>query len=58
MAFSRTHCQPFIEWSVLAEKPAIVIPKTDPGEDPDERFSIMVVHVLDLACNGFWHEKV
>src|SRR6267154_6354987 len=56
-ALHRIHSQPFIEWSVAPEL-AIFIPKTDPGKDPDECFSIVLIQMLDFAFNGFCGEKV
>lgn len=41
---------------MLGKEVATFNPKTDPDEDPDERFSIMGVHALDVACDGFWRE--
>jgi hypothetical protein len=58
MASHGIHSQPSIEWSDPAEELAIVISKTDPGEDPDEGFRIMIIQVLDLASNDFPCEKV
>lgn len=39
---------------MLGKEVATFNPKTDPDEDPDERF--MGVHALDVACDGFWRE--
>lgn len=58
MASCGIHRQPLIEWSVPAEEFSIFISKADPSEDPDERFSIMIVRMPDLVRNCIWYEKV
>jgi hypothetical protein len=48
--------QPFIQH--CAPEHAILIPKADPDEDPDERFSVVAIQVLDFALEGGSCEKV
>jgi len=44
--------KPLAERFVLLARLAILIAKTDPNRNPDQRFNIVPVHVLDAAFDG------
>jgi hypothetical protein len=47
-----------MEICALADVYAVFITNTDPGQDPYERLSVVLVHVLDLAIDAFLRKKV